>query len=943
MVNTQSYADIAERDADPWNQAADNVNKLVRVDSPLSMWWLVSVGPTTWVEMTGTGLDSFLELTDTPNDYSGFEDLVVQVNSAGTALEFGQQLTVGANPEFGAIQITNAATFIGIDLPNGAGISPLRVNDQLSVGNLPTLIPAGQSVSLNATDRAMKVNYMTQAQRDTFDLTGNVVPGMIIYNLTAQQLEGRGASVWMDLFAGSGDVVGPVSSVLNEIAVYGDTSGNVIKGGTGVIGGTNQLGIGVIPDSALHVLGALVFSPASPGVRIGHAVTSDRPSIELSGSTDGIIDFNLGNGTDFQGRVRYDHTSNNLELSAGAGLRLTVNGLGGILVDGTIGCDNGANGNGTVVSATDTLNLGNSTGIFVGLKDLNFGIGNLAPTRKLEVIAGDAYFDQNIQVFDWITVSKAGTPPANNNVGLYMDEVDQSIKLNNVPTATRDAYTTTLEGMFHNNSDLDTPEYYNAARSRWETVKSKNIVYVHSAADFPTAVTGVITLDANVRYIGDNGQTPIIISDIIRFSSNSQIEEMTIVTSQPFETSSPGDFSIIDSIINYSGTGTLLDMASLSSFSFILRSTFIFSAAGTLFDLNSVTAQTALIIENMAVQWNPAFPGGMGVISDISFGMQTGQFLFFATGLVLEDNAAVDIKTIISVGANTGGTHLTVNGTTQQNVQISGYSTNIGSTEYGFYFDPTTAFNGVVVLAGSAISDPLRAFQPGSFDQTTVGFKFLGNANIPDSTALLHMGALNQGGVSTTLSQNIVQRIVATFSAPDLERFTFTAWGNMEYLGGELSSFLLNSTITGTVATGTNIAVNFYLAVNNSGLLIDSMADGGAGTTVVATTNQPHGYANGDRIIQENTTTYDGEFTIFNATSLTYEFTATWVITSIGFPAKVILDSKTSNDFSGQNKNTTMVTLEPMITGDILFLCVENVGNSANWLTEDIHAVLTKV
>ena len=108
-----SYANLAARDADTtFSTDSDNVNKVVRVESPLSFYILTSVVPA-WLEFTSTTTDEWTELDDTPSAISA--GLVVQGNSGGTALEFGQALATTDSPTFAALtvsgRINNATLF----------------------------------------------------------------------------------------------------------------------------------------------------------------------------------------------------------------------------------------------------------------------------------------------------------------------------------------------------------------------------------------------------------------------------------------------------------------------------------------------------------------------------------------------------------------------------------------------------------------------------------------------------------------------------------------------------------------------------------------------------------------------------------------------------------------------------------------------------------------
>lgn len=101
------YADIAARDADSaFNTLSTNVNKVVRVDSPLGYHILTSIAPTWHTLDEASANDEWTELTDTPAAI--LANLAVQGNAAGTALVFGQDLRTIASPTFAGL--TNATS-----------------------------------------------------------------------------------------------------------------------------------------------------------------------------------------------------------------------------------------------------------------------------------------------------------------------------------------------------------------------------------------------------------------------------------------------------------------------------------------------------------------------------------------------------------------------------------------------------------------------------------------------------------------------------------------------------------------------------------------------------------------------------------------------------------------------------------------------------------------
>jgi len=138
------YADIAARDADTAFQVLENVGKAVGITSPLSIFVLMSTGPSVWLELgTADPVDTFLELTDVfETTYTGFALNAVRVNAAETGLEFttddaGNVINVGVSTD-NALARFDLAT--GKLIQNSLGIlddaGALSGLTQLNVDNL---------------------------------------------------------------------------------------------------------------------------------------------------------------------------------------------------------------------------------------------------------------------------------------------------------------------------------------------------------------------------------------------------------------------------------------------------------------------------------------------------------------------------------------------------------------------------------------------------------------------------------------------------------------------------------------------------------------------------------------------------------------------------------------------------------------------------------------
>lgn len=158
-----TYADIAARDADAtFNTAATNVNKSVRVDSPLSFFILGSIAPV-WIELGTSVIPTFIVLPDTPSSYAGQAGFVAQVNAAEDAIEFGQALRATDSPTFAQVTLGNTGLVVGTSIPfsDAAGVLTLQNIDALdataeatieaaidALVNLTTAGSVGNTISL---------------------------------------------------------------------------------------------------------------------------------------------------------------------------------------------------------------------------------------------------------------------------------------------------------------------------------------------------------------------------------------------------------------------------------------------------------------------------------------------------------------------------------------------------------------------------------------------------------------------------------------------------------------------------------------------------------------------------------------------------------------------------------------------------------------------------
>jgi len=158
-LTARTYADISARDADNAFQVTTNIDKVVRVDNPVAHYFmLVSVSPAKWTETSSETQDEFIELNDTPSSYSSGANKIVQVNSSGDGLEFGQKLRITDSPTFKDINITEniivGGLVDGVDVATDVGANTThRTSDGSDHGfiNQDVTTTAKPLLSLNTT------------------------------------------------------------------------------------------------------------------------------------------------------------------------------------------------------------------------------------------------------------------------------------------------------------------------------------------------------------------------------------------------------------------------------------------------------------------------------------------------------------------------------------------------------------------------------------------------------------------------------------------------------------------------------------------------------------------------------------------------------------------------------------------------------------------------
>jgi hypothetical protein len=328
--------------------------------------------------------------------------------------------------------------------------------------------------------------------------------------------------------------------------------------------------------------------------------------------------------------------------------------------------------------------------------------------------------------------------------------------------------------------------------------------------------------------------------------------------------------------------------------------------------------------------------GFLNVLRDIS-GLGLGPM---AAGLTINNSLTTVIDTFdIPNGAGSATNLISFGGVAHGPIRISKAGlNNSGAGVYAFNFPDTgITYTGSVIVTEGYVTDKTKAFAVNSYTNETVGFDFNRVENISNSIVSGYANALKQAAVETTLTQNKIKRVNATYTNVKAQGYSISSNGNMKYI--DLTDILSNVNISVTGITGGSVttAYSFYICKGNSTNTIASFADAGGGQVTV-TTSAAHGYSNGDRIVIEDTTNYNNEYTISNVATSTFEITETFVATETGSHYKAQIYSEHVNEFKLESGSTSITTQVDTKKNDVTFLAVENTDSNASFKVYNIQA-----
>lgn len=177
-ITAATYADIAARDADTAFHIAVNIDKTVRVDSPLGYFVLTGIGPAAWTEFgSDHPNESLAEVLATGNT-SGGTDLVISAGDVATITDAPVAGTDAANKDYVDSQVSASDTLAEVlAIGNVTGGTSIEVseNDAIVWGD-------GSQQDIAATPTMAEGRISTALQAGTFDILGytDLVNGLYV-------------------------------------------------------------------------------------------------------------------------------------------------------------------------------------------------------------------------------------------------------------------------------------------------------------------------------------------------------------------------------------------------------------------------------------------------------------------------------------------------------------------------------------------------------------------------------------------------------------------------------------------------------------------------------------------------------------------------------------------------------------------------------------------
>lgn len=386
-----------------------------------------------------------------------------------------------------------------------------------------------------------------------------------------------------------------------------------------------------------------------------------------------------------------------------------------------------------------------------------------------------------------------GTTTPNALLDTTPDTIDSTTYTRPFPTINttqRNALTSLVEGAGVYDIIEDTLRLYDG--SKFQAQIPKETVNVYDLNDLPT--------------VDGNGRIPL------------EYKRYLFPTATPFVLPYPLDMTngatIAQGTFVYVGSGPFFHSANITANNVILDSIIVIDNAETevLFNLTSTNPNINLIIDKVA------FSGfnSLGKINGITIGTSIVKFLEFGNGLTIEDAPEIAIyQTGFISTKNVSTSYIACNGTSSV-ANLIGNTYFLGGTNNNIFdFKDTFNAGSVAVSSSTAVLNGGEIFANDNNTQKTVGYKFSGNVNIPDSTTKQFAFFSDSSNLTTIAASDTPVKINATWTDNTIqERFNFTSDGRFCYLDDEDITVDVTSTITVDPTSGAASSWKGYITIN---------------------------------------------------------------------------------------------------------------------------------
>ena len=378
---------------------------------------------------------NFLNSTSAIIGYIDFEpdNLDMNISSSGTfSIEAVNAIEIGSSSSSVTISADNSllieagAAFVALDAPNGIFISS---SDTVASDNSTILRAASSGVNGETI-------YQYVGDRDP---EGNItaLPGSIYFridgtNSNLYQLHSSGPTTantpWVPIAQGSGDVIGPASSIDNELVLFDGTTGKLIQGGSNVTasgGASAILNLGTTDNSVYPTINFLNSASAIAGY-IDYEPDNSELNISSSGAF--LVEAAGNSGiTVANGNISIVNTgTGGLTLTGTQFLDISCGTTATFTAASTLALESTGSGttlitnNGLTITSNDTGSADSALLLQIGSVGTNSGavaqyVGSQNPEGVINGLPGDIYWrtdgsDSNIYQLHSTGPGETNTP-----------------------------------------------------------------------------------------------------------------------------------------------------------------------------------------------------------------------------------------------------------------------------------------------------------------------------------------------------------------------------------------------------------------------------------------------------------------------------------------------------------------------------------------------------